>query len=92
VRITVHVRPNATATRVGGMHDGALVVRVQAPAERGRATEATLEALADALGVPRRVVSLVSGATGRRKVVEVALHPADGATVESRLDALRSVT
>jgi hypothetical protein len=77
---------------VGGVHDGALVVRVQAPAERGRATEATLEALAEALGLPRRAVSLVSGATSRRKVLEVAVDPADDAAVESRLAVLRATT
>lgn len=37
----------------------------------GKATEAALRALADALEVPRRDLALVSGATSRRKLVEV---------------------
>ena len=92
MRVTVHVRPNATTTRVGGVHDDALVVRVQAPAERGRATEATLVALAHALGVPRRAVSLVSRGTSRRKVVEVVVDPAGEATVAAQLAVLRAAT
>lgn len=53
------------------MHDDALVVRVAAPAVDGRATEAALSALASALGVRRRDVALVTGATSRTKIVEV---------------------
>lgn len=57
---------------MGGRYgDDTLVVAVQAPAVDGRATAAALKALADALGVPARDVTLVSGATSRTKVVEV---------------------
>jgi uncharacterized protein len=77
VRVTIRVRPGAGRTSVGGVHDGALVVRVSAPAVDGRATEAALAAIAAAFGVRRRHVSLVSGATSRTKAVEV-----DGGTDE----------
>jgi hypothetical protein len=56
---------------VGGSHDGALVVRVSAPAVDGRATEAALAAVAEAFGVRRAAVTLVTGATSRSKVVDV---------------------
>jgi uncharacterized protein (TIGR00251 family) len=71
VRLTIRVRPGAGRTAVGGAHDGALVVRVAAPAVDGRATEAALAAVADAFGVRRRDVVLVTGATSRTKVVDV---------------------
>src|SRR5688500_11984133 len=70
-RVAVRVRPGSSRTAVGGAHDGALVVRVAARAVEGAATEAVLVALAEALGVRRREVSLVRGATSRTKVVEV---------------------
>lgn len=72
VRVTVRVRPGATRPGVGGEHDGALVVRVSARAVDGKATEAALAAVAEAFGVRRRAVSLVSGTTSRTKVVDVA--------------------
>jgi uncharacterized protein YggU (UPF0235/DUF167 family) len=56
---------------VGGEHDGALVVRVSARAVEGKATAATLAAVAAAFGVRRQAVTLVAGATSRRKIVDV---------------------
>jgi uncharacterized protein YggU (UPF0235/DUF167 family) len=82
VRVTIRVRPGAGRTAVGGDHDGALVVRVAARAVDGKATEAALAAVADAFGVRRSAVALVTGATARTKVVDV-----DGAT-EERLQTL----
>jgi len=71
VRITIRVRPGSAREAVGGSYDGALVVRVSAPAVDGRATAAALAAIAAAFGVRPRAVRLVSGATSRTKVVDV---------------------
>ena len=56
---------------MGGEHDGALVVRVTARAVEGRATESALAAVAQALGVRRRAVTLVSGKASRTKIIDV---------------------
>jgi uncharacterized protein len=84
VRLTIRVRPGASTTAVGGAHDGALVVRVAARAVDGQATEAALAAVADAFGVRRRAVELVSGSTSRTKVVDIA--GADPAVLARLLD------
>jgi uncharacterized protein YggU (UPF0235/DUF167 family) len=57
---------------VGGEQDGALVVRVSAPAVDGKATAAALKAVAAAFGVRPREVTLVTGAASRTKIVDVA--------------------
>ena len=57
---------------VGGGHAGALIVRVSARAVGGQATEAAIAAVAAAFGVRRRAVTLVSGASSRAKIVDVA--------------------
>src|SRR3954467_4289261 len=54
VRVTIRVRPGAGRTVVGGEHDGALVVRVAARAVDGKASEAALAAVAEAVGLRRR--------------------------------------
>ena len=71
MRITLWVRPGSPRTGVGGEHDGALVVRVSARAVDGQATAAALAAVAAAFGVRRQAVTLVAGATSRRKIVDV---------------------
>ena len=72
MRVAIRVRPGASRTRAGGVYgDDRLVVAVTARAVDGAATEAALVALADALGVRRRHVRLISGATSRDKLVEV---------------------
>lgn len=83
MRLSIRVKPGAGRTSVGGEHDGALVVRVAARAVDGKATEAALAAVAQACGVPRRAVSLVSGATSRTKIVDV--EGADEATLRRLL-------
>jgi len=77
VRLAIHVKPAAARTRVQGRHGGALVVSVTARAVDGKATEAALRAVAEAFGVGRRDVSLVTGATSRDKVVEIDGEAAD---------------
>jgi uncharacterized protein YggU (UPF0235/DUF167 family) len=72
VRITIRVRPGSARPGVGGEHDGALVVRVAPRAVDGKATQAALDAVASAFGVRSSAVTLVSGATSRTKVVDVA--------------------
>jgi uncharacterized protein YggU (UPF0235/DUF167 family) len=91
-RVAVRVRPGASRTRVGGSYrEGAtvrLVVAVGAKAVDGAATEAVLAALAEALGVRRRQVTLVHGATSRDKLVEITDPPGD---LDDRIAALLSL-
>lgn len=96
MRIEIRVQPGARCASVGGTYEGALVVRVPEVAEKGRATAASLRAVAEALGVRPRDVRLVAGATSRRKILEVDVDHVDGAARERaeralsrRLDALR---
>lgn len=88
MRIEIHVRPGASRAQVGGEHDGALAVRVSEPADAGRATAAALRAVAEALGLPARSVTLVRGATSRRKLLDVACAPREEAEVALRLALL----
>ncbi len=84
MRITVRVRPGASRNAVGGVYEAPggpqLVVAVTARAVDGKATEATLRAVADAFGVRRRAVVLVSGERSRTKILDVALSDPDRLT------------
>jgi uncharacterized protein len=67
--------------------DGVLAARVAAPAVGGAANQSLLRLLSDELGVPRRAVRIVAGATGRRKLVVVDGLEADA--VVARWPGLR---
>lgn len=70
-RISVTVSPGAARTELVGRHGDGWKARVAAPPERGRANDALVELLADALDVPRSSIRVVSGLTAKAKVVEV---------------------
>lgn len=71
VRFAVRVQPRASRSGIEGVHGEALKVRLSAPPVDGAANEALVALLADALGVGRREVRVVSGGTSRSKIVEV---------------------
>jgi uncharacterized protein (TIGR00251 family) len=81
--ILVHAQPGARRTEVAGLHGEALRIRVQAPALEDRANEALARFLAEALGVARRDVALVSGARSREKRFQVRDARADPARLLS---------
>ena len=78
LRIPIRVKPGSSRTKVGGRHgDRSLIVAVSAKAVGGAATEAALRAVAEALGMPRRSVVLISGANSRDKVLGVSSETPD---------------
>jgi uncharacterized protein (TIGR00251 family) len=68
-RLKLRVSPGAKRPGIAGRHGDAWKVRVAEPPEDGRANEAVLRLLADALDVPRATVALVSGHSSRDKIV-----------------------
>ena len=70
--LTLHIQPGAKKTEVAGEHGDALKIRLAAPPVDGKANAALLEFIADRLGVAKNAVTLKSGQTSRRKVVEVS--------------------
>ena len=68
---SVRVTPHAKQNKVQRQTDGSLKVYVTAPPEDGRANAAVVETIADWLGVKRRDVEIIRGATSRNKIVRV---------------------
>lgn len=86
-RLRLRVMPGARRTELVGRHGDAWKVRVSAPPENGRANDAVLNLLAERIGLPRRAVSIASGHSGRKKVVQV--DGIDLAESERRLESKR---
>ncbi|MBI1350087.1 MAG: DUF167 domain-containing protein [Actinomycetales bacterium] len=90
IRIPVRVKPGSSRARVGGRYgDDQLVVAVNAPPVEGAANDAVIKAVASALGLRPRQVSIASGHTSRSKVLQAELDAdADRVRIAERLDAL----
>ena len=71
VILDVRVIPRAAKSQIAGTRDNALLVRLRAPPVDGAANEELIKVIAQALGVSMRNVSIVSGATSRRKRLRV---------------------
>ena len=71
VVLAVRVQPRASKNEVDGVMDGALKIRLQAPAVEDRANEALREFLAELLKRPKSAVRILSGERSRTKRVEV---------------------
>lgn len=80
VRLAVRLTPRAGRDRVDGVKYGAdgrpaLHLRLAAPPVEGAANAALILYVARALDLPRGAVSLLSGATGRMKMLHLAGDP-----------------
>ena len=78
ITLTLHIQPGARKTEFAGLHGDALKIRLAAPPVDGKANEALVRFVAEALQLPKSAVCLKSGQTSRRKVLEVS-----GATAEA---------
>lgn len=81
ITLTLHIQPGARKTEFAGLHGDALKIRLVAPPVDGKANEALLKFIADTLGMAKTAVSLKSGSTSRRKVLE--LKGVDRAAIEA---------
>lgn len=84
-RLRLRVIPGAGRTGIDGRYGEAWKVRVAVAPERGRANEAVLALLTDALGVARGQVEIVGGHASRDKLVTV--HGLVRSEVDAILDA-----
>ncbi len=71
VTLSMRIQPRASKNEIVRMENGGLKVRLTAPPVDGAANEALVRFLADRLGVARSQVEIVSGHTGREKIVRI---------------------
>ncbi len=82
----VSVQPRASRAAIEGEREGALRLRLTAPPVEGAANRQCIALLADALGVPKSAVEIVSGSSNRRK--RIRIRGAEPRALEAALAAL----
>jgi len=78
VVFTAKIVPGSNSpTRICGLLDGMLKVKVSAVPQKGKANQCLLKFLAKQLGVKKNAVSIISGQTSQVKHVQVSGISAD---------------
>jgi hypothetical protein len=71
VVFSVKVVPRSSRTAIAGILSGMLKVKLAAAPEKGKANQALVEFLADALGVKKNAIKITSGLTSPVKTIEI---------------------
>lgn len=71
--LKVKAFPKAGEKRIAGVRNGELVVRLQAPAQKGLANKELVKFLAKSLGVSGSQIRILSGETSRHKLLSLPL-------------------
>ena len=71
VRFEVRARPRARKSQIKGIREGRLEVSLAAAPLEGAANDELLTLLSHVLGVPKAHLTLLRGASGRTKLLEV---------------------
>ena len=71
MKLFVTVKPNAKENRVEKMDATHFKVWVKAPAQEGRANQAVIEVLAEALRVPKSRLGIIRGESSKTKVIRL---------------------
>jgi uncharacterized protein len=80
--LKVRVQPGSSRNEIAGKRDGAVIVRVTAPAVEGKANKAACKLLAELCDIPRSSVEIVRGESRRDKVIRLGgVAPGDAATI-----------
>ena len=84
--IAVRAHPGAKHNGILGEHDGALRVAVTAAPDKGKANQAIVQMLADAFGLSKSSIEIVSGQTSRQK--KFLLHGLKNSEVTKLLERI----
>jgi uncharacterized protein (TIGR00251 family) len=69
--IRVYVIPSAKIDKVSGEYNGAIKIKLRAPAVEGKANTALRRFLAERLSIPHRAVALERGGRSRDKMIRI---------------------
>ncbi|WP_437186316.1 DUF167 domain-containing protein [Planctomicrobium sp. SH668] len=88
VLLPIHAQPGSRRNQISGVHDGRLKIAVTQAPEGGKANREILAAIAEAFGLSKSQIELVSGLKSSRKVF--AITGLDIDAVEQQIQNLLS--
>ena len=86
MKLKIKVIPSSSRDCIAGWLDDTLKVKVKAPPEKGKANKAVIKVLEKLLELPGGSITISSGTTSCRKVIEI--NCSDDAAVHKKLGNL----
>jgi uncharacterized protein (TIGR00251 family) len=82
VELWIQARPASSRNEIVGIHDGALKVKIKAPAVEGAANKELVKFLAKRFKIPKSEIVFVAGETAKRKRIRLPETPLLQAFIE----------
>ena len=70
--IKLYIRPGAAETRVEGIYQDRIKIRISAPPEKGRANKELIKFIGGILSIPKSRISIISGKTSNYKEIQIS--------------------
>jgi len=86
IRFSATIQPKSSQNAIVGIHDESLKIRLTSPPVDGAANKACVKFLAKQIGVSPANVSIVSGLTSRKKIIQI-----DDITEEAFLQTIQQI-
>ena len=71
MKLQIKVIPSSSKDCIAGWLEDTLKVKVQAPPDKGKANKSVIKFLQQSLGLVSGSISIISGTTSSRKVIEI---------------------
>jgi len=71
-KIKIRVIPNAKRAEIIELDDGSLKIKLNCPAEGGRANKELILVLSKYYKIPKSKINIISGEKSRDKIIEIA--------------------
>lgn len=71
ITLSLYIQPGSKKSEWAGIYDGLPKLKIAAQPIEGKANKEIIGFLSDYLNIPKSLISIKSGDTGRRKVVEI---------------------
>ena len=69
--IKLYVRPGVAETRIEGIYQDRIKIRINVPPEKGRANKELIKFIAGILSIPKSRISITSGKTSNYKEIQI---------------------
>lgn len=69
--IKLYIRPGAAETRVEGIYQDRIKIRINVSPEKGRANKELIKFIAGILSIPKSRISITSGKTSNYKEIQI---------------------